>query len=157
MFYLETLVVPNFSNILGSFIVHIVESFIDMSFIRIRELHHIWCMIKIFRGGKVVTPSKPPPPYEQLLPLPTPCFKKFLERSLNDPHPPPPNFKHLSLLPPSPSTTPSPPKNFDHTLGKYRHEVSTYVFKYPVDGKNPKSCRHKIVIQAQLSENDFKC
>ena len=41
----------------------------------------------------------------------------FLERSLNDPHSPPPHFKHLSLLPPSPSTTPSPPppKNFDHT------------------------------------------
>ena len=35
-----------------------------------------------------------------------PCFKMFLERSLNDP--PPPHFKHLSLLPPSPSTTPSP-------------------------------------------------
>ena len=46
----------------------------------------------------MVTPSKPPPPYKQLLPLPTPCFKKFLERSLNDP--PPPHFKHLSLLPP---------------------------------------------------------
>ena len=65
-----------------------------------------------------MTPSKPPPPYEQLLPLPTPYFKMFLERSLNEPHPPPPHFKHLSLLPPSPSTTPSlppPPKNFDHT------------------------------------------
>ena len=44
-----------------------------------------WCMIKIFRGAGVGTPSKPPPPYEQLLPLPIPCFKKFLERSLNDP------------------------------------------------------------------------
>ena len=31
------------------------------------------------------------------------------------PHPLPPHFKHPSLLPPSPSTTPSPPpKNFDH-------------------------------------------
>ena len=76
------------------------------------------CMIKIFWGAGVVTPSKPPPPYEQLLPLPTPCFKMFLERSLNDPHPPPPHFKHLSLLPPSPSTTPSPPKNFDHALSE---------------------------------------
>ena len=72
-------------------------------------------MIKIFQGAGVVTPSKPPPPYKQLLPLPTPCFKMFLERSLNDPPPPPPHFKHLSLLPPTPSTTPSPPKNFDHT------------------------------------------
>ena len=71
------------------------------------------CMIRIFRGAVVVTPSKPPPPYKQLLPLPTPCFKMFLERSLNDP--PPPHFKHLSLLPPSPSTTPFPPKNFDYT------------------------------------------
>ena len=71
------------------------------------------CMIKIFRGAGVVTPSKPPPPYEQLLPLPTPCFKMFLERSLNDP--PPPHFKHLSLLPPLLIHHPSPPKNFDHT------------------------------------------
>ena len=63
----------------------------------------------------MVTPSKPPPPYEQLLPLPTPCFKIFLERSLNDPHPPPPHFKHPSLLPsPHPPTLPPPPKNFDH-------------------------------------------
>ena len=38
----------------------------------------------------------------------------FLERSLNDP--PPPHFKHLSLLPP-PHPPPLPPsKNFDHTL-----------------------------------------
>ena len=56
-------------------------------------------MIKVFGGGggaEVVTPSKPPPLYEQLLPLPTPYFKMFLEISLNDP--PPPHFKHLSLL-----------------------------------------------------------
>ena len=67
------------------------------------------CMIKISRGAGVVTPSKPPPsPYEQLFPLPIPCFKMFLERSFNDL--PPPHFKHLSLLPPSPSTTPPPLK-----------------------------------------------
>ena len=42
----------------------------------------------------------------------------FLERSLNDPHPPPPHFKHPSLLPPSPSTTPS------RTLGPTRKSVS---------------------------------
>ena len=34
-----------------------------------------------------MTPSKPSSPYEQLSPLPTPCFKMFLERSLNDPPP----------------------------------------------------------------------
>ena len=68
----------------------------------------------------MVTPWKPPSPYEQLLPLPTPCFKTFLERSLNDLHPPPPHFKHPSLLPPSPFTTPSPPpKNFDRTLAGF--------------------------------------
>ena len=66
------------------------------------------CMIIIFWGDRVMTPSKPPPPYEQLLPLPTPYFKMFLERSLNDP--PPPHFKHLSLLLPTPSTTPTPKK-----------------------------------------------
>ena len=62
------------------------------------------CMIKVSRGVGVVTPSKPPAPYEQLLPLLTPCFKMLLERSLNDPLPP--YFKHLSLLPPPP---PHPP------------------------------------------------
>ena len=63
-------------------------------------------------GDTFKTPFQPP--YEQLLPLPTPCFKMCLERSLNDPHLPPPYFKHFSLLPPSPSTPPQK-KNFDHT------------------------------------------
>ena len=87
-----------------------------------------WCMIKIFRGGSrggdtFKTPS--PPPYEQLLPLPTPFFEMFLERSLNDP--PPPHFKHLSLLPLTPSTTPSPPpKNFDHTPTIKPHDPNAF-------------------------------
>ena len=74
-------------------------------------------MITIFRGGAgVVTPSNPPPPYEQLLPLPVPCFMMFLEGSLNDPPPPPPHFKHPSLLPPPhPPPLPPTPKDFDHT------------------------------------------
>ena len=55
----------------------------------------------------MVTPSKPPSPYEQRLPLLTPCFKMFLERSLNDPHHPTSSTFHC--YPPSPSTTPSPP------------------------------------------------
>ena len=65
------------------------------------------------RGGDTFKP--PPPPFEQLLPLPTvaSCFKMFLKRSLNDPSPP--NFKHPSLLPP-PHPPPLPPnKDFDHT------------------------------------------
>ena len=74
-------------------------------------------MIKIFRGAGVVTPSKPPPPYEQLLPLPTPYFKMFLERSLNDP--PTPHHPTSSIFhcyaPPHPPPLP-PLKNFDHTL-----------------------------------------
>ena len=41
--------------------------------------------LKFSGGAGVVTPSKPPSPYEQLFPLPTPYFKMFLERSLNDP------------------------------------------------------------------------
>ena len=57
------------------------------------------CMIKIFRGGRGGDTFKTPSLHEQLLPLTTPYFKMFLERSLNDP--PPPHFKHLSLLPPS--------------------------------------------------------
>ena len=79
-------------------------------------------MIKIFRGGgRGGDTFKTPSPCEQLLPLPTPCFKMFLERSLNDPHPPPPHFKHPSLLPP-PHPPPLPPsKNFDHTQGGIIH------------------------------------
>ena len=78
------------------------------------------CMIKIFwvggRGGDTFkTPSLP---MNNSLPLPTPYFKMFLKRSLNDPHPPPPHFKHLSLLPPPHPPTLPPPKNFDHTLSK---------------------------------------
>ena len=56
-------------------------------------------MIKIFRGAGVVTPSNPspPPPYEQLLSLPTDVFGKI----------------------------PLPPKSFDHTqVGK--RLISTY-------------------------------
>ena len=91
-----------------------------------------WCTIKIFRGAGVVIPSKPPPPYEQLLPLPTPYFKKFLERSLSDPHPPTPHFKHLSLLPPTPTTTPSPPKNFDHTPGHFQLFLSYSFYRQSI-------------------------
>ena len=64
------------------------------------------CMIKIFRGGRGGDTFKPPPPYEQLFPLPIRCFWMFLQRSLNDP--PPPHFKHPSLLPP-PHPPPLPP------------------------------------------------
>ena len=62
-------------------------------------------MIKISRGAGVVTPSNPPLPCEELLPLPTPCFKMFLERSLNDPHPTTPLQASFTAIP-SPSTTP---------------------------------------------------
>ena len=72
-------------------------------------------MINIFRGAGVVTPSKPPPPYEQILPLPNPCFKMFLERSLTPTTP----IQLSFTATPSPSTTPSPPKNFDHTPARH--------------------------------------
>ena len=73
-----------------------------------------WCMIKIFQAGRSGDTLKTPSPYEQLLPLPTPCFKMFLERSLNDPTTP---LQATFTATPSPSTTLSPPKNFDHTPG----------------------------------------
>ena len=47
----------------------------------------VWLKSFFWGGAGVVTPSNPPPPYEQLLPLPSPCFKMFLETSLNDPTP----------------------------------------------------------------------
>ena len=55
------------------------------------------CMTKIFRGAGVVTPSNPPP-----------CFKMFLERSLNDPTTTPLQTSFTAT--PSPSTIPSPLK-----------------------------------------------
>ena len=73
-------------------------------------------MIKIFRGAGVVTPLKPPPPYEQLLPLPTPYFKMFWERSLNDSSTTPLQASFAAtLLPHPPPLSPPPPKKFDHT------------------------------------------
>ena len=71
-------------------------------------------MIKIFRGGRGGNTFKTPPPYKQLLPLPTPYFKMFLERSLNDPHTP---LQASFTAAPHPihHPFPPPPKNFDHT------------------------------------------
>ena len=66
-------------------------------------------MIKTFQGGgRGGDIFKTPSLYKQLLPLSTPCFKMFLERSLNDPHHPTSSIFHSYPLPP-------PPKNFDHT------------------------------------------
>ena len=71
------------------------------------------CMIKIFRGCSGGDTFKTHSPYEQLLPLPTPGFKLFLERFLNDPpHPTTPlqaSFTATLSPSPSPSTSPSPP------------------------------------------------
>ena len=67
---------------------------------------HSMCMIKIFRGGRGGDTFKTPSPYEQLLPLPTPCFKMFLERSVNDPHP---TSSIFHCYPPHPIHHPFPP------------------------------------------------
>ena len=61
------------------------------------------------RGAGMVTPSILPPPYKQLLRLPTPYFKMFLERFLNDTHPP--LQASFTVTP-----TPAPIKNFNRTL-----------------------------------------
>ena len=55
----------------------------------------------------------------------------FLERFLNDLPPPPPHFKHLSLLPP-PLPPPLPPnKNFDQTISVFRiNEILTTLKHY---------------------------
>ena len=71
--------------------------------------------LKFFGGAGVVTPSKPPPPTNNFCLYPPPVLRCFWKDPLMTPHPPPPHFKHLSLLPPTPSTTSPPPKNFDHT------------------------------------------
>ena len=76
-----------------------------------------------------MTPSNPPPPW-QLFPLPTPCFKMLMERSLNDPRPPPPHFKHQFTATPLPIHHPFSPKNFDHThapLKQFPHCFSNFL------------------------------
>ena len=79
-------------------------------------------MIKIFReGDRGGDTFKTPSPYEQLLPLPTPCFKIFLERSLNDPLPPTIPLQASFTATPLPIHHPFPPKNFDHTPGSSLH------------------------------------
>ena len=68
-------------------------------------------------GAGVVRPSKPPPPYQQLSPLPTLCFRMFLERSLNDPHPLSTPLQASFTATPFPIHHPFfPHKNVDHTL-----------------------------------------
>ena len=57
------------------------------------------CMIKIFWGEGVVTPSNPPPLYEQLLPLPTSCFRCFCKDPLMTPHPHQPTSSILHCYP----------------------------------------------------------
>ena len=63
----------------------------------------------------MVTPSNPPPPYEQLLPLPTPCFKMFWKDPLMTPTPTTPLQASFTATPPYPPPLPPTPKNFDHT------------------------------------------
>ena len=66
-------------------------------------------------GAGVVTPSKPHPPYEQLFPLPTPCFKMFWKDPLMTPTPHHFSSNTFHCYPP-PHSPPLPLKNFDHTL-----------------------------------------
>ena len=64
--------------------------------------------LKFFWG--VMTSSRTPPPYEQLLPLPTPYFKMFLEIFLNDSHPHHPTSSIFHCYPlPIHHTCPPPP------------------------------------------------
>ena len=60
------------------------------------DLKSVWLK---FSGGWGGDTFKTPSPYEQLLPLPTPCFKILLERSLNDPQHPTSSIPHRYPLP----------------------------------------------------------
>ena len=94
---------------------------------QVLKINGVW--LKFSGGAGVVTPSKPSPPYEQLLPLPTPCFKMFLKRSLNDPHHPTSSIFHCYPLP-HPPPLPPPPKNFDHTHGRPAVSFASQFIKY---------------------------
>ena len=89
--------VINFADKIGNFNkVHFSKSVCKITKLKSRIEHESQglTLMHDWGGDTFKTPS----PYEQLLPLPTPCFKMFLERSLDDP--PPLHFEHLSLLPP---------------------------------------------------------
>ena len=69
-------------------------------------------MIKIFRGGAGGDDTfKTPSPYEQLLPLPTLCFK------IMTPRPPTTPLQATFTATPIPIHHPFSPKNFDNTQG----------------------------------------
>ena len=82
---------------------------------KVVNLTGYWPCVRLKFSGwaGVVTPSNPSP-YKQLLPLPSPCFKMFLEGSLNDPHPTTPLQASFTATP-LPIHHLPPPKNFDHT------------------------------------------
>ena len=82
-----------------------------------------WLKVSGGGGGRGGDTFKTSSPYEQLLPLPTPYFKMFLERSLNDPPPLTTPLQASFTATPSPSITPSPLKNVNHTL-KYHPRLS---------------------------------
>ena len=69
----------------------------------------VW--LKYSGKAGVVTASGPPPPYEQLSPLPTHCFKMFWKDPIITPRLPLPTSSIFHRYPPpSSSTTPSPIK-----------------------------------------------
>ena len=99
-------------------------------------------MIKIFRGGgggRGGDTFKTPSPYEQVLPLPTPCFKMVLERSLNDP------------------TTPLQ-TSFTATLPPCSQNISKHYFSRILQSDwlivSIKKCAGNIATAEALSKND---
>ena len=76
------------------------SAFLYRSFVRLC----VW--LKVSGGAMVVTPSSPHPPYEQLLPLPTPCLRYFWKDPLMTPHHPTSSILHCYPLP---IHHPSPP------------------------------------------------
>ena len=65
------------------------------------------CMIKIFRGAGVVTPSKPLPPTNNFCLYPPPVLRCFWKDPLIHPTPTTPLQASFTATP-TPSTTPSP-------------------------------------------------
>ena len=94
-------------------------------------------------------------PTNNFYPLPTPYFKMFLERFLNDSSPP--HFKHLSLLhppPPPSSNTPATPtnKNFDHTHVSNPKAVILHKRKFSFTAKNPRGGTQHFGIRGRQSD-----
>ena len=100
------------------------------------------CMIKIFRGAGVVTPSKPPLPTNNFCLYPPPVLRCFWQDPLMIPPPPTTPLQASFTATPSPSTTPSLLKILIIHIVKFQQEMS-------------KCCKAEVTISVSRQTDEF--